>query len=176
MTNNCAKKRCSVSHSGSRSRLGPNSLSSPILPLTHLTREKPDGVRQIWTDPAGMLLLLPSARANPGRLARSHSPLGAGSTLLSSPEDSDMTGIHPSPANNRTTAGPSQDLPRSGLLEEAPNLCRAVTAAQGAPILPSRKHLPRKPAQTHRFKTAASPQGHGPQQWKKPLSLGTRDL
>lgn len=41
-------------------------------------------------------------------------PLRVGSTLLSSPEDSVMTGIHPSPANTRSTVGPSQDLHRSG--------------------------------------------------------------
>lgn len=147
-------------------------------PLPYCRLRISPGRNQMESDRSGQILQesLPSARANPGRLAHSHSPLGAGSTLLSSLEDSDMTGIHPSPANTRTTAGPSQDLHHSGLLEAAPNLCRTVTAAQGAPLLPSRKHLPKKPAQIHRFKTAASPQGHKPQQWKKPLSLGTRDL
>lgn len=87
-----------------------------------------------------------------------------------------MRAIQPSPANTRTTAGPSQDLHRSGLLEAAPNLWWTITAAQGAPLLPGRKHPPKKAAQIHGLKTAASPQGHGLQRWKKPLSLGTRDL
>lgn len=63
-----------------------------------------------------------------------------------------------------------------GLLEGLPSLCQAVTAAQGASLLPSRKHQPRKPQQLPGCKRAASPRGHRLQRGKKPLSLGPRDL
>lgn len=133
MASSCAKKRCSASHSSLRSRPAPNSLSSPVLPLPRPTGEEPDGVGQIRADPAGTLLLSPSARANPGRLAHSHSPL-----VWAAP--------CPPPRRTRIRAPYSPLLQIPGPLLALPgpaSLCiirgstKPVTAAQGAPLLPA---------------------------------------